>query len=178
MTEMPIASPTPPAALPGVSGPKRESQQVHQRCIVWFGDRRCGTLGPMGLGSNPEPVTSDHVTLYMLRPEILDATLNSLSLRGLQSSSHELPAPVRLLTRRGGLPSQAVQLHVHTGHSHPPSASRATSPSHHYVPASCRPFWFTLYLNTTPKWPFVACGVPLHWLCVYVIDELLQISPE
>lgn len=56
---------------------------------------RAGTLDHMGLGSNPDSVTSYHVTLCVLRPEILCAALTSLSLRGPQSSSREFPALIR-----------------------------------------------------------------------------------
>lgn len=53
-----------------------------------------GTPGSLGLGSNPDAVTPYHGTLCMLKPEVLRATLTSLSLRGLQSSSREFSALV------------------------------------------------------------------------------------
>ena len=56
---------------------------------------RAGTLEHMGLASHPDSVTSYHVTLSVLRPEILCAALTSLSLKGPQSSSREFPALIR-----------------------------------------------------------------------------------
>lgn len=66
-----------------------------------------GTPGPMGLVA----VTPYRVTLCVLKPEVLGATLTSLSLweaRVLAISS--LLSLDRLHTQLGGLPSQPVQL--------------------------------------------------------------------